>query len=85
MSDSDEFFDSLSGVGDVINKAFTDLGEAARGFMSSFTDEVEEEEVKIFNIGPCSTCPNMRKKELRKYDNCPECGKSLFVQKQNNW
>lgn len=30
----------------------------------------------------CFFCNNMKPKDLRKYDSCPECGKSLFARKQ---
>lgn len=30
----------------------------------------------------CGFCSSMKPKDLRKYDSCPECGKSLFARKQ---
>lgn len=33
----------------------------------------------------CSRCSNMKKKELKRYDSCPECGRSLFALKGRGW
>lgn len=30
----------------------------------------------------CQMCISMSKKDLRYYDSCPECGKSLYAKKQ---
>lgn len=33
----------------------------------------------------CSFCSNMTKKELKKHDSCPSCGRSLFALKSRGW
>ena len=33
----------------------------------------------------CTVCSNMTKKELKKYDSCPSCGRSLFALKSRGW
>ena len=33
----------------------------------------------------CDTCSNMKKKDLKKYDSCPSCGRSLFALKSRCW
>lgn len=33
----------------------------------------------------CSFCSNMKKKELKKHDSCPSCGRSLFALKSRGW
>lgn len=50
-------------------------------------EEALERGYQLCNVRPqsgsyCGFCNNLKPKELRKYDSCPECGKSLYARKQ---
>lgn len=47
--------------------------------VESLTDTTEERGER------CNVCSNMTKKELKKYDSCPSCGRSLFALKSRGW
>lgn len=50
-----------------------------------FTDETDEVVRPKKRGERCGFCSNMTKKELKKHDSCPSCGRSLFVIKSRGW
>lgn len=50
-----------------------------------FTDKTEEIVRPKKRGQHCSICSNMTKKELKKHDSCPSCGRSLFALKSRGW
>lgn len=50
-----------------------------------FTDKTEEPVRPKKRGQRCSVCSNMTKKELKKHDSCPSCGRSLFALKSRGW
>ena len=50
-----------------------------------FTDKTEEVVRPKKRGERCSFCSNMTKKELKKHDSCPSCGRSLFALKSRGW
>ena len=53
--------------------------------LDSLTDKTEERARPRKRGERCDTCSNMTKKELKKYDSCPSCGRSLFALKSRGW
>lgn len=50
-----------------------------------FTDKTEEVVRPKKRGERCNFCSNMTKKELKKHDSCPSCGRSLFALKSRGW
>lgn len=50
-----------------------------------FTDKIEEVVRPKKRGERCNFCSNMTKKELKKHDSCPSCGRSLFALKSRGW
>ena len=53
--------------------------------LDSLTDTTEEHARPRKRGERCDVCSNMTKKELKKYDSCPSCGRSLFALKSRGW
>lgn len=73
-----EWVEKTYGVSPITGDSTTDL-------TLLFTDTTEEPVRPKKRGERCDTCSNMTKKELKKYDSCPSCGRSLFALKSRGW
>lgn len=60
-------------------------GDSPTDITLLFTDTAEEIVRPRKRGQRCSVCSNMTKKELKKHDSCPSCGRSLFALKSRGW
>ena len=60
-------------------------GDSTTHLTLLFTDTTEEPVRPKKRGQRCSVCSNMTKKELKKHDSCPSCGRSLFALKSRGW
>lgn len=60
-------------------------GDSLTDMYLSVTDTTEEPVRPKKRGERCSICSNMTKKELKKHDSCPSCGRSLFALKSRGW
>ena len=61
------------------------IGDSPTTMHLLFTDTTEEPVRPKKRGQRCSVCSNMTKKELKKHDSCPSCGRSLFALKSRGW
>lgn len=73
-----EWVEKTYGVSPITGDSTTDL-------TLLFTDTTEEPVRPRKRGERCDACSNMTKKELKRYDSCPECGRSLFALKGRGW
>lgn len=73
-----EWAEKTYGVSPITGDSTTDL-------TLLFTDTTEERARPKKHGQRCGACSNMTKKELKRYDSCPECGRSLFTLKGRGW
>lgn len=60
-------------------------GDSTTDLTLLFTDTTEERARPRKRGERCTVCSNMTKKELKKHDSCPSCGRSLFALKSRGW
>ena len=73
-----EWAEKTYGVSPITGDSTTDL-------TLLFTDTTEEPVRPRKRGERCDACSNMTKKELKRYDSCPECSRSLFTLKGRGW